>query len=106
MRIAQVSKTSETTPTLAPYLIILAQYNSLSSIDGGDSMFTMFTPYDNIWCCTDSGSGLKSVVIVGLCSADLQLPSNSVFILFFNLLSVMLCPFLIYCDVPVPANSR
>ena len=50
MRIAQVSKTSETTPALAPYLIILAQYNSLSSIDGGDSMFTMFTPYDNIWC--------------------------------------------------------
>ena len=28
MRIAQVSKTSETTPALAPYLIILAQYNS------------------------------------------------------------------------------
>ena len=50
MRIAQVSKTSETTPALAPYLITLAQYNSLCSIDGGDSMFTMFTPYDHIWC--------------------------------------------------------
>ena len=37
MRIAQVSKTSETTPALAPYLIILAQYNSLFSLDGGGS---------------------------------------------------------------------
>ena len=35
MRIAQVSKTSETTPALAPYLITLAQYNSLCSIDVG-----------------------------------------------------------------------
>lgn len=27
-------------------------------------------------------------------------------IYFFNLLPLMLCPFLIYYDVPVPANSR
>ena len=50
MRIAQVSKTSETTPALAPYLIILAQYNSLFSLDGGGSK-DMFTP-DRVFLCT------------------------------------------------------
>ena len=38
---------------------------------------------------TYSGSGLKSAVIVGLCSADLQLPSNSV--LFYFSISFLWC---------------